>query len=158
LGYLALGLLLTLVGGLVVLVVVSGGGGWETMHDYGRWTIDADGRTIRTERVGLLGCDPEHRAMIVESTGSEWLLRFETRSTGELCDALACESGGLYGCGAVMRLERAVPAGVSVRALCEPDASPFGAAPSGGAESTLGPTADGAPAVICSPRPEREGP
>ena len=154
LGYLALGLLVTLVGGLAILVVVSGGGDWETMHDYGRWTIDADGRTIRTERDGLLGCNPEHRATVVEATGSEWLLQFEIRSTAELCGAQGCEGDTLYACGAVMHLARAVPAGVDVRAVCEPDASPFGATVPGGARPTLGPTADGAPAVICSPLPD----
>ena len=149
-----LGLGLVVVGSLASLLLDDN---WQAWNDYGRWVLDTDRQTIRTERRGLVGCAPEYRARI-ESAADDgpWVLRFEYRSTGDECllPGDGCISDSTYGCGAVMVLDRLVPVGLTVRAFCEPGQSPFSATVSGGARPTLGPTSGDGEPVVCSAEPE----
>lgn len=110
---------------------------------------------IRTERPGLaFSCSSSYRALITATDDSEWVVRFEASHSGGQCDSKGCEVETIFSCGAAITLDQAVPADVTVRAVCEPEESLFATTVPGGAQLTLGPAPDKTEAVVCSPHPE----
>lgn len=146
---------------VTVLIGSRSGRGWETWNDYGRWTIGDDRATVRTQRSGLT-CGTDHRAVIESSRSDGVVLRFEVRPPGgdAKCDTSLCgvvAGGDPFACGVTLTLPARLPTGTDVRSVCQPDLTPYATTVPGGARITLGPSADGSTAVVCSPVPEPSG-